>query len=237
MKKLKRIAALLLALVMVFALCACSADGGKDKDSNKDDNKKEEVKKTDAELIVGTWESSVNFGGTLASLLDGMSDDEAELLSYVDFDSIDFYLRLEFTKDGEYVMYYEENDTLDKVHTAFRDGFEAYLTEQLQGSGYTLEDYAQEEGMSADEYLDALADVCSSSMKSVFSRDLASGTYEIEDGKLYLIGDGDEKDDDTYAVYKLSKNKLVIKETYADGEKNVEESGVLPIVTFNRVDD
>ena len=70
MKKLKRIAALLLALVMVFALCACSADGGKDKDSNKDGNKKEEVKKTDAELIVGTCEGSEYTGDGLEKLLE-----------------------------------------------------------------------------------------------------------------------------------------------------------------------
>lgn len=238
MKKLKRMTALLLALVMVFALCACSDSGkGKDKDSDKDNDKKEEVKKTDAELIVGTWEGSVDISEALEALIAELGDNEAELLSYFDFDGMAFALRVEFSEDGEYVMYYEDDGTLDRLRTAFRDGFEAYLTDQLQGSGYTLEDYAQSEGMSADEYLDALADICTSDMKPYFARDLASGTYEIKDGKLYLISDDDEKDDGTYAVYKLSKNKLVIKETYADGEKDLENSGVLPHVTFNRVDD
>ncbi|MCI6972476.1 MAG: hypothetical protein MR903_00840, partial [Clostridiales bacterium] len=108
MKKLKRIAALLLALVMVFALCACSADGGKDKDSNKDDNKKEEVKKTDAELIVGTWESSVNIGDELEKVLESDAD-MAELMSYFDFGGIDITMQIVFGKDGSYSVAYVDD--------------------------------------------------------------------------------------------------------------------------------
>lgn len=118
MKKLKRIAALLLALVMVFALCACSADGGKDKDSNK----KEEVKKTDAELIVGTWESSVNIGDELDKVLESDMD-MAEFMSYFDFGGIDITMQIVFDKDGSYSVAYVDDGSSKKIEKAFRDGF------------------------------------------------------------------------------------------------------------------
>ena len=70
MKNVKRIAALLLALVMVFALCACS-DSGSGKDKDKDDKVEKVEKKTDAELIVGTWEATVDMGDYLNAEMAG----------------------------------------------------------------------------------------------------------------------------------------------------------------------
>lgn len=216
MKKLKRIAALLLALVMVFALCACSADGGKDKDSNK----KEEVKKTDAELIVGTWESSVNIGDELAKVLESDMD-MAEFMSYFDFGGIDITMQIVFDKDGSYSVAYVDDGSSKKIEKAFRDGFVEMFDALLEGTGYTFADVAAQENMTEDEYLDAMVEIAMQSITPLYD-ELSAGTYEIGDGKLYMIEDGDDKDDDTYTTYKLSKNELTLKASYTDGEKDTD---------------
>ncbi len=216
MKKLKRIAALLLALVMVFALCACSADGGKDKDSNK----KEEVKKTDAELIVGTWESSVNIGDELAKVLESDMD-MAEFMSYFDFGGIDITMQIVFDKDGSYSVAYVDDGSSKKIEKAFRDGFVEMFDALLEGTGYTFADVAAQENMTEDEYLDAMVEIAMQSITPLYD-EISAGTYEIGDGKLYMIEDGDDKDDDTYTTYKLSKNELTLKASYTDGEKDTD---------------
>lgn len=216
MKKLKRIAALLLALVMVFALCACSADGGKDKDSNK----KEEVKKTDAELIVGTWESSVNIGDELDKVLESDMD-MAEFMSYFDFGGIDITMQIVFDKDGSYSVAYVDDGSSKKIEKAFRDGFVEMFDALLEGTGYTFADVAAQENMTEDEYLDAMVEIAMQSITPLYD-EISAGTYEIGDGKLYMIEDGDDKDDDTYTTYKLSKNELTLKASYTDGEKDTD---------------
>lgn len=216
MKKLKRIAALLLALVMVFALCACSADGGKDKGSNK----KEEVKKTDAELIVGTWESSVNIGDELDKVLESDMD-MAEFMSYFDFGGIDITMQIVFDKDGSYSVAYVDDGSSKKIEKAFRDGFVEMFDALLEGTGYTFADVAAQENMTEDEYLDAMVEIAMQSITPLYD-ELSAGTYEIGDGKLYMIEDGDDKDDDTYTTYKLSKNELTLKASYTDGEKDTD---------------
>lgn len=219
MKKLKRIAALLLALVMVFALCACS-DSGKDKDKDKDNDKKEEVKKTDAELIVGTWESSVNIGDELDKVLESDMD-MAEFMSYFDFGGIDITMQIVFGKDGSYSVAYVDDGSSEKIEKAFRDGFVEMFDALLEGTGYTLADVAAQENMTEDEYLDAMVEIAMQSIASLYD-EISAGTYEIGDGKLYMIEDGDDKDDDTYTTYKLSKNELTLKASYTDGEKDTD---------------
>lgn len=219
MKKLKRIAALLLALVMVFALCACS-DSGKGKDKDKDNDKKEEVKKTDAELIVGTWESSVNIGDELDKVLESDMD-MAEFMSYFDFGGIDITMQIVFGKDGSYSVAYVDDGSSEKIENAFRDGFVEMFDALLEGTGYTLADVAAQENMTEDEYLDAMVEIAMQSIASLYD-EISAGTYEIGDGKLYMIEDGDDKDDDTYTTYKLSKNELTLKASYTDGEKDTD---------------
>lgn len=218
MKKLKRIAALLLALVMVFALCACSADSGKDKD--KDNDKKEEVKKTDAELIVGTWEGSVNIGDELEQVLESDMD-MAELMSYFDFSDIDITMQIVFDKDGSYSVAYVDDGSSEKIEKAFKDGFVDLFNALLADSGYTLADVAAQENMTEDEYLDSMVEIAMQSVNSLYT-EISAGTYEIEDGKLYMIEDGDDKDDNSYTTYKLSKNELTLKASYIDGEKDTD---------------
>ena len=220
MKNVKRIAALLLALVMVFALCACSDSGsGKDKDKVE--------KKTDADLIVGTWETEM-------SMTDYYGDDMGELEgmeAYFDFDKIKITMTFEFEEDGTYTMSVDGDEA--EIKAILRDGFEKLLNDMLEGTGYTLEDAAAEEGMTADEYLDALME------ESFGSGDLIDvddelGEYKVKNGKLYLFDEGDELDEGTYYEYKLKGDKLTLVAEYEDGELSDESEAELYPMDFVR---
>ena len=218
MKNVKRIAALLLALVMVFALCACSDSG-----SGKDKDKGEKVeKKTDAELIVGTWETEM-------SMTDYYGDDMGELEgmeAYFDFDKIKITMTFEFEEDVTYTMSVDGDEA--EIKAILRDGFEKLLNDMLEGTGYTLEDAAAEEGMTADEYLDALME------ESFGSGDLIDvddelGEYKVKNGKLYLFDEGDELDEGTYYEYKLMCEKLTLVAEYEDGETTEASDTIFPL--------
>ena len=218
MKNVKRIAALLLSLVMVFALCACSDSG-----SGKDKDKGEKVeKKTDAELIVGTWETEM-------SMTDYYGDDMGELEgmeAYFDFDKIKITMTFEFEEDGTYTMSVDGDEA--EIKAILRDGFEKLLNDMLEGTGYTLEDAAAEEGMTADEYLDALME------ESFGSGDLIDvddelGEYKVKNGKLYLFDEGDELDEGTYYEYKLKGDKLTLVAEYEDGETTEASDTIFPL--------
>ena len=213
MKNVKRIAALLLALVMVFALCACS-DSGSGKDKDKDDKVEKVEKKTDAELIVGTWEATGDMGE-----LEGME-------AYFDFDKIKITMTFEFEEDGTYTMSVDGDEA--EIKAILRDGCEKLINDMLEGTGYTLEDAAAEEGMTADEYIDALME------ESFGSGDLIDvddelGEYKVKNGKLYLFDEGDELDEGTYYEYKLKGDKLTMLSEYVDGETTEASDTIFPL--------
>ena len=221
MKNVKRIAALLLALVMVFALCACS-DSGSGKDKDKDDKVEKVEKKTDAELIVGTWETEM-------SMTDYYGDDMGELEgmeAYFDFDKIKITMTFEFEEDGTYTMSVDGDEA--EIKAILRDGCVKLINDMLEGTGYTLEDAAAEEGMTADEYIDALME------ESFGSGDLIDvddelGEYKVKNGKLYLFDEGDELDEGTYYEYKLKGDKLTLVAEYEDGETTEASDTIFPL--------
>lgn len=218
MRNVKRIAALLLALVMVFALCACSGSG---KDKDKDKGEKVE-KKTDAELIVGTWESEI-------SMTDYYGDDMGELEGledYFNFDKIKITMTFEFEEDGTYTISVDGDEA--EIKAILRDGCEKLLNDMLEGTGYTLEDAAAEEGMTADEYLDAMMEESFGS-GDLIDVDDDTGEYKVKNGKLYLFDEGDELDEGTYYEYKLKGDKLTMLSEYVDGETTEASDTIFPL--------
>ena len=221
MKNVKRIAALLLALVMVFALCACS-DSGSGKDKDKDDKVEKVEKKTDAELIVGTWETEM-------SMTDYYGDDMGELEgmeAYFDFDKIKITMTFEFEEDGTYTMSVDGDEA--EIKAILRDGCVKLMNDMLEGTGYTIEDAAAEEGMTADEYIDALMEESFGS-GDLIDVDDDTGEYKVKNGKLYLFDGGDELDEGTYYEYKLKGDKLTLVAEYEDGETTEASDTIFPL--------
>ena len=217
MKNVKRIAALLLALVMVFALCACS-DSGSGKDKDKDDKVEKVEKKTDAELIVGTWEATVDIGDYINAEMAGEPG-----MEYFDFSGVEATLSYEFDEDGDYVLTISMNkELLEKV---FRNAMQKILEEAAAAEGYTPEELAAEEGMTVEELLEESFDA-----ENFFGDETERGSYEIKDGKLYIFDRGDELDEDDYFEYKLKGDKLTLVVEYEDGELSDEsEAGLYPM--------
>ena len=225
MKNVKRIAALLLALVMVFALCACS-DSGSGKDKDKDDKVEKVEKKTDAELIVGTWEATVDMGDYINAEMAGEPG-----MEYFDFSGVEATLSYEFDEDGDYVLTISMNkELLEKV---FRNAMQKILEEAAAAEGYTLEELAAEEGMTVEELLDAAMEE-SFDAENFFDDETERGSYEIKDGKLYIFDRGDELDEDDYFEYKLKGDKLTLVAEYEDGELSDESEAELYPMDFVR---
>ena len=225
MKNVKRIAALLLALVMVFALCACS-DSGSGKDKDKDDKVEKVEKKTDAELIVGTWEATVDIGDYINAEMAGEPG-----MEYFDFSGVEATLSYEFDEDGDYVLTISMNkELLEKV---FRNAMQKILEEAAAAEGYTPEELAAEEGMTVEELLDAAMEE-SFDAENFFGDETERGSYEIKDGKLYIFDRGDELDEDDYFEYKLKGDKLTLVVEYEDGELSDESEAELYPMDFIR---
>ena len=225
MRNVKRIASLLLALVMVFALCACS-DSGSGKDKDKDDKVEKVEKKTDTDLIVGTWEATVDMGDYLNAEMAG-EPGMAAYAEYFDFSGVEATLSCEFDEDGDYVLTISMNkEPLEKV---FRNAMQKVLEEAAAAEGYTLEELAAEEGMTVEELLDAVMEE-SFDAENFFGDETERGSYEIKDGKLYTFDRGDELDEDDYFEYKLKGDKLTLVAEYEDGELSDEsEAGLYPM--------
>ena len=225
MRNVKRIAALLLALVMVFALCACS-DSGSGKDKDKDEKVEKVDKKTNTDLIVGTWEATVDMGDYLNAEMAG-EPGMAAYAEYFDFSGVEATLSCEFDEDGDYVLTISMNkELLEKV---FRNAMQKVLEEAAAAEGYTLEELAAEEGMTVEELLDAVMEE-SFDAENFFGDETERGGYEIKDGKLYTFDRGDELDEDDYFEYKLKGDKLTLVAEYEDGELSDEsEAGLYPM--------
>ena len=224
MKNVKRIAALLLALVMVFALCACS-DSGSGKDKDKDDKVEKVEKKTDAELIVGTWEATVDMGDYLNAEMAG-EPGMAAYAEYFDFSGVEATLSYEFDEDGDYVLTISMNKEM--VEKVFRNAMQKILEEAAAAEGYTLEELAAEEGMTVEELLDAAMEE-SFDAEDFFGDETERGSYEIKDGKLYIFDRGDELDEDDYFEYKLKGDKLTLVAEYEDGETTEASDTIFPL--------
>ena len=223
MKNVKRIAALLLALVMVFALCACSDSGsGKDKDKGE--------KKTDAELIVGTWEATVDMGEYFDTLMDY---DDDMLSAYFDFTGVELVVNYEFDKDGSYKLSFSAADE-EKLEMVLRKAVEKLLNDMFEGAGYTIEEVAAANGMTVDELVDDAMEENGVSSEAFFDDSNDSGSYKIKDGKLYLAEDGDDIDEDDYFEYKLKGDKLTLVAEYEDGELSDESEAELYPMDFVR---
>ena len=235
MKKLTKIMALVLCLVMVFALCACGDSG------EKQDTEKKEVKKTDTELFVGTWECKVDVSDQLNANLESVYEDAA---AYIDFDEAYCVFTLTLKDDGTYVMNIGmDKSSQKKFESALEKGLYAYLEEALalEQEEYGLTDeeyeaaYVETYGMTPAELCDeAVAEsMAEFDVGNLFS-DEVEGKWEAKDGKLFMTDDlDDEISDGDYDVYEeLSEDGFKLVKGFTDG---VEDDGDMYPMVFTKV--
>ncbi len=214
MKKIKSLIALLLTLMMVFALAACTGSGDSDDKGKKDDGgKTDDVVNT--ESVVGAWEAEIDLGSEVAAAYSG-DDEMSQLMKNIDFSNIYYKMRLEFNDDGSYSMQYLEDGALAKLRAALKEGFVPIMEKICADEGTTVEAVAASMDISVDEYYDQLVEVCMASVEPIFGQS-TKGQYEVKDGRIYTFAEGEELDEDSYFEYTLDGNKLTLSENI-DGE-------------------
>ncbi len=163
---MKKFLALLLALVMVFALAAC---GGNGDDSGKGDKK---------EGIVGAWTFTYEMDGEDMGLEDYKG-------------TVDLVCNVEFDKDGTCVCTMDM-DAMEDVFDDLRKDMVDYMVEMLYDElgKDDAEEYCEEEfGMSCKEYCEENIDQIVDEMMAEFEDLEEEGAYTYEDGVLELDGE------------------------------------------------
>lgn len=215
---MKKVLAMLLAIVMVVALCACgnqnnnntlpnnttAATGDTTTDDGKTEDKDDEAdsKDDDAESIIGEWSGKMDLAAMLG--LDGEDvDEELEWVVPVDLDVI---ITMEFD-DEECTLTIEAEDAFAEWEEQAINNFAELLKEELEANDSSVEEFEEEAGMSLEEYAE----------KEVLSEIDFEDTLSGSDSGEYTL-DGDELyfgDDDYYTV-KLTSSKLTF-EDYSEG--------------------
>lgn len=163
MKKLKKIAALLLACSLVLAFAACGKSG------------------PDA---TGTWSLKMDLSQAMKEELGSeFAGFEAPFV---------FTIYLDLNKDGSYKMYVDEKETeqdMDTFMSAFADFFTEYLYSAMEAQGVdrTTAQTALEAqfGMSVKDY--AFQTIKESmDIASLTESLVQEGVYEVKGGKLYM---------------------------------------------------
>lgn len=232
MKVMKKAAALLLVLAMVFSLCAC----GKSE-------------------LVGTWEGRVDMTELVLSEVDEvMSElgaafgDDLELPSVMDYvQTLDIRYTMVFNEDGTYSSQVTQED-IDAMMETLKAGFGDYLRqlyfvllrETMYQMGLTQEINSVEDlenflgltideaiyealGMDVEDYMDLVMD--ESVNTGLSPSDLnSSGNFKNKDGKLYLsAGTEYAVDPAYYDLYELEGDTLTLNFGIAPEEDEATE--------------
>ena len=225
MKKMTKLLALLLVVVMVFSLAACKDS----KSGNKDSKEKEEPV-----TIVGKYQGVMT--PEMLKTING-ADGNAEQMMMLMEGWKGMVFIFEFTEDNKYTLSVDKSSLDDLVET-MKKNMADHLAELTDMTEEELEAKLAEENMTREDVVDMmLGDV---SGEDVVDTDemTSSGTYRLEDNKLYLISeDEDEEDVDNYMVIELTKDTLVLKEFVKEDQDEDDQAlneKLLPW-TFNRV--
>ena len=225
MKKMTKLLALLLVVVMVFSLAACKDS----KSGNKDSKEKEEPV-----TIVGKYQGVMT--PEMLKTINGADGDAEKMMMLMEgWKGMVFVF--EFTEDNKYTLSVDKS-SLDDLVEVMKKNMADHLAELNDMTEEELEAKLAEENMTREDVVDILlGDV---SGEDVVDTDemTSSGTYRLEDNKLYLISeDEDEEDVDNYMVIELTKDTLVLKEFVKEDQDEDDQAmneKLLPW-TFNRV--
>ena len=205
----KRIVSVVLLLAMLLALTACG--GG------------------DADKLVGTWKCEMD----LAEQINAEMGLDAETAEYLNFDSFEIVVFMEFNKDGTYSMYADMDaleESLDAAVADFSDGMAQYLEAMIYaqtGVEMTAEEILAASGMTMD---DMMAEAFPDDMAEDIAEGMTmEGKFEAKDGKLFTSAGMDYNvDPEVYETYELDGNTLTITGYVGDDADDV--FGVYPLV-------
>lgn len=216
---MKKLLALLMSMIMLFALCSCS-DGG-DKKGSSDS----------ADALEGDWEATLNFEALTAL----MGDDE-DLAAFAVLDGLEIgecVLDVTF-KDGKMTLYaagildwYE--DILENMLAWIAEGDNVYqlmvddtmtadeAKEYFDNMGYDRD--ALVDMMTADMDVDAMLEELEDELEDEVS------CYELDGNKLYFWDEDEENDEENYFQIDLDDDSFTVTTVVNDGTVNGLEDG------------
>lgn len=193
--KIKKLLALLLAMVMVLSMAACS--DSEDKDGE--------------ETIVGTWQCEIDMSNYMneyfASSGTGYED-------YMKFEDLTVVVLMTFEEDGTAIGSLDESsvDALAaNLQQTFTDGMLKIVEEQLTQSnpGMTLEEALEASGLSKDELLEQIGGLIDTDymIESLMGSFTHEGDYTVDGDRLYRY-----EDEEKYDVFELDGDTLTLLE-------------------------
>ncbi len=212
-KALFSLLSLALVLCMALTFTACKAE-------------EEEGKK---DTIVGDWTTKVD----LADAINATIPEETQ--QYVKVDKFEIVMNVTFTEDGEHEKSLDE-DALEEAVEDLKDDIlgdmKVYINALLaeQGINMTFEDYLAATGVTEESLMSSF------SVDSIVKGFETKGTYEIDGDKIYMLNDGEEKDDDKYEIFELDGDKLIFKEAHGLDDASEELQKAIYPLEFTRVD-
>ena len=217
MKNVKRLLALLMALVMLFAFCAC--------DNDKDDDKKESKgEKLTAEELEGDWEMQLDYNALFNS---GVMGEVPEIFEMIDMDT-DLTVELDVNfDDGEMeidpagMADFMEN-YLEAVMEWMAEGDNVYELIAMSSDGqFTADEYkdaCEEEGVSKSQLLNMMEEQMPDAEDIAGEMDAKIRCYELDGNKLYTWEEDDEKDDENYFQFTYADEVITVTKVVDDGD-------------------
>ncbi|MBQ3202516.1 MAG: hypothetical protein IJB36_02605 [Clostridia bacterium] len=224
MKNVKKLLALLMALVMLFAFCAC--------DNDKDDDKKESKgEKLTAEELEGDWEMQLDYNALFNS---GVMGEVPEIFEMIDMDT-DLTVELDVNfDDGEMeidpagMADFMEN-YLEAVMEWMAEGDNVYELIAMSSDGqFTADEYkdaCEEEGVSKSQLLNMMEEQMPDAEDIAGEMDAKIRCYELDGNKLYTWEEDDEKDDENYFQFTYSDEVITVTKVVDDGESTKLDDG------------
>lgn len=210
MKLFKRLLALSLAILSLFALASCDKAGSESKDDEKEIS------------IVADWKGDLAYVSFAAAALGDSDPALAESLSKLDLDKYTVKATISFKDDGTYTMVLDS----ESMTTSINAFAEALLTET-----YNSLFPDGEADMTLEQYIAASKNTLTQLFPDA-SALTANGKYKLDGEKLFVTAvPTDEFDENVYLNIKLSADKIEFKE--AVGESALIPKEILP-VTFTK---
>lgn len=202
---MKKIIALALAFVMLFAFAACSKK---------------------ADTVAGTWKAELE----MSKVMEAMGNDSMEGYIAEIMKDIKIGINLVLTEDGKFTLQINSNKLKEDFKKVMKEKLPALMAEQM---GMT-EDALKEALAAQNKSIDDLVEEAVSDGDIIDAKD-TKGTYKYENGKLYLKGeDSKDEGFKNYAECTLEGNKLTVTGVHSEenvGDFDLEEiSKVFPLV-------
>lgn len=213
---MKKLLALLLALIMVFALAACGDDVSNDDDDDDDDDKESTSMSSDPTGTSGDDKLPGDVGGvedpkdpppaidsdnpvgpvvpsvdTVVGLWETAVETTGATMGVEGFNgAFTLVIDLTFDADGDYLMDVNEDKTVASMDAAFDKALADYVFDSLismVGSEEEADALCQDQyGVSSREFAESSVAELKGMLQEMMVEMVTVGEYELEGGKLYM---------------------------------------------------